>query len=170
MRYEPSTPNLTFHRMSSVDRQDAFALFSELMLRDDYFLDSRGAYVGTQSGRDAAEAALGDALSLFVDRPDYGFIFMAFENGKPVGGAAVSYAISLALGKVVAKVEHLIVTESRRRAGIGSALIEELAKHLRLIEIARLDVDVHVKNHAARDFYLGLDFEPSNEERMALVL
>jgi hypothetical protein len=45
-----------------------------------------------------------------------------------------------------------------------------LAKHLRLIEIARLDVDVHVKNQAGRDFYLDLDFEPSNEERMALVL
>jgi hypothetical protein len=42
MRHESSTPNLTFHRMSSVDRRDAFAIFSELVLRDDYFLDSRG--------------------------------------------------------------------------------------------------------------------------------
>jgi len=156
--------------MSSVDRRDAFAIFSELVLRDDYFLDSRGAYVGTQSGRDAAEAALGEALALFIDRPDYGFIIMAFESAKPVGAAAVSYAVSLALGKVVAKVEHLIVTENRRRAGIGSALIGELVRQLRLFGIARLDVDVHVKNQAARDFYLGLDFEPSNEERMALVL
>src|SRR6202140_662443 len=43
MRYEPSTPNLTFRRMSSADLRDAFAIFSELVLRDDYFLDSRGA-------------------------------------------------------------------------------------------------------------------------------
>jgi GNAT superfamily N-acetyltransferase len=95
---------------------------------------------------------------------------MALENGKPVAAAAVSYAISLALGKVVAKLEHLIVTESRRHHGIGTAFIEALAGHLRLIEIARLDVDVHLENKIGRQFYLDLDFEPSHEERMALLL
>jgi len=156
--------------MASADRREVFSLFAELVLHDDYFRDSRGAYVGTQSGRDAAEAALGEALTLFVDRDDYGFIFLALENDRPVAGAAVSYAISLSLGKVVAKIEHLIVTESRRREGIGTDLVEALAEHLRLIEIARLDVDVHLNNKAARQFYLDLDFEPSREERMALLL
>jgi GNAT superfamily N-acetyltransferase len=170
MRYELSSPGLTFRRMASADRRDVFPIFAELVLRDDYFRDSRGAYVGTQSGRDAAEAALGEALTLFVDRPDYGFIFLALEDEKPVAGAAVSYAISLALGKVVAKLEHLIVTETRRREGIGTELVEALADHLRLIEIARLDVDVHLENKAARQFYLDLDFKPSHEERMALLL
>jgi GNAT superfamily N-acetyltransferase len=161
---------LIFQRMSTADRRDVFALFSELVLEDEYYRDSRGAYVGTLSGREAAEAALGEALTLFVDRPDYGFIFIALENGKAVAGVSISYAISLSLGKVVAKLEHLIVTESRRREGIGTALIEALVKHLRLIEIARLDVDVHLKNEAGKQFYLGLDFEPSREERMALLL
>ncbi len=102
MDYEVSTSDLTFRRMSTADRRDVFALFSELVLRDDYFRDSRGAYVGTLSGREPTEAALGEALTLFVDRPDYG--------------------------------------------------------------------DVHLDNEAGKQFYRGLDFEPSHEERMALLL
>ena len=170
MRNGSTSSALTFRRMGSDDRREVFALFLELMLRDDYWLDSQGAYSGRQPARDAIEATLGEALTLFVDRPDYGFIFMALEDGRPVACAAVSYAISLSLGKVVAQVEHLVVTEARRRNGIGSALIDALANQLRTIEISRLDVDVHGANEAAKRFYLDLGFKSSHEERLALLL
>jgi len=171
MRTESGTSALTFRRMGSDDRREVFALFSQLVLRDEYWLDSHPAYSGKSAAdRTAIEAALGEALTLFVDRPDYGFVFIALENERAVACAAVSYAISLSLGKVVAQMQHLVVAEGQRRRGIGTALVEALAAQLRLIEITRLDVEVHVANEAAKEFYAQLGFKPSREERLALVL
>ena len=161
---------MTFRRMGSDDRREVFALFSQLVLRDDYRLDSQQAYSGKKPDRAQIEAALGEALTLFVDRPDYGFVFLALENERVVACASVSYAISLSLGKVVAQMQHLIVAEGQRRRGVGAALVEALTAQLRRIEIARLDVEVHVANDAAKKFYEDLGFAPSREERLALVL
>ena len=170
MRTETGTSTLTFRRMGSDDRREVFALLSQLVLRSDYRLDSQAAYSGKPPDRAAIEAALGEALTLFVDRPDYGFIFIALENEQAVACATVSYAISLSLGKVVAQMQHLVVAEGQRRRGIGSALLAALTAQLRRIEIARLDVEVHVANEAAKEFYAHLGFKPSREERFALIL
>jgi ribosomal protein S18 acetylase RimI-like enzyme len=156
--------------MGSDDRREVFALFSQLVLHDDYRLDSHTAYSGKPADRAAIEAALGEALTLFVDRPDYGFVFIALENERAVACASVSYAISLSLGNVVARMQHLVVAEGQRRRGIGTALVEALAAQLRRIEITRLDVEVHVANEAAKEFYAQLGFKASREERLALVL
>jgi GNAT superfamily N-acetyltransferase len=170
MRNGTSEPILTFRRMGSADRREAFGLLSTLMLDDEYYRDSSPAYSGSERTREAIEATLGAALSLFVDRPDYGFIFMAYDSDRAVACASVSYAISMSLGDIVAKIEHMVVAPNERRRGIGTALVEALIEHLRVIEIARLDVDVHVANEEAKQFYHALGFEPSREERMALLL
>jgi ribosomal protein S18 acetylase RimI-like enzyme len=170
MRAEPGASTLTFRRMGSDDRRDVFALFSQLVLHDDFRLDSQAAYSGRPPDRAAIEAALGEALTLFVDRPDYGFVFMALENERVVACASVSYAISLSLGKIVAQMQHLVVAEGQRRRGVGDALVAALVAQLRRIEIARLDVEVHVANEAAKQFFAQLGFKPSREERVALVL
>ncbi len=66
--------------------------------------------------------------------------------------------------------QHLVVTVERRRRGIGSELIEALIEHLRMIEIARLDVEIAIGDQLARRFYLDLGFKAAREERLALVL
>jgi len=170
MRNGTSELNLTFRRMGSDDRREAFVLLAELMLEDEYYRDSSPAYSGIERTRESIEATLGVALSLFIDRPDYGFIYMAFDNDRAVACASVSYAISMSLGDVVGKIEHLVVAAGQRRRGIGTRLVKALIDHLRVIEITRLDVDVHSANEGAKKFYRGLGFEPSREERMALVL
>jgi GNAT superfamily N-acetyltransferase len=165
-----SEPTLSFRRMSSDDRPEAFALLAELLETDAYYRDSSLAYAAPQEGAEAKEAALGQALSLFVDRPDYGFVWMGFDADRAVACATVSYAISISIGKVVARLDAFVVAPQARRRGIGSATLEALAHELHRAEIARLDANAHLANDAAKQFYIDLGFLPLREERFALAL
>jgi ribosomal protein S18 acetylase RimI-like enzyme len=156
--------------MSSIDRREAFDLLMQLLLGDEHYRDSSAAYGGSQNDREDIEAALGRALSLFIDRPDYGFVWLAIEHERAVGAAVLGYGISVSVGAVAANLECLIVAEGQRDRGIGSALLDALAIELRGGEIARLDVTVHVDNAGAQRFYRNYGFIPTHEERMAFLL
>ncbi len=156
--------------MSSSERPDVFELLSEYFASDPFHRESAEAYRGTPFERDLSDAALAQGLGLFIDRPDYGFVWLAFEDGRVVGCAAVGYGISLSLGRVVASLDLLTVAPAARRRGVGVELLESLVAELESAEVARLDVGVHERNEAARRFYSGLGFEFLHEERMALVL
>jgi ribosomal protein S18 acetylase RimI-like enzyme len=170
MQNGTSEPLLEFRRMASVDRREAFDVLLELLLGDDHYRASSAAYGGGQNGREDVEAALARALSLFIDRPDYGFVWLAFENGSVVGAAVLGYGISVSIGALAANLECLIVTERERGRGIGGELLDSLAVELRRIEIERLDVTVHVENAGAQRFYREYGFVPTHEERMAFLL
>jgi ribosomal protein S18 acetylase RimI-like enzyme len=181
MQNGTSEPLLEFRRMASVDRHEAFDVLLELLLGDDHYRASSAAYGGGQNGREDVEAALARALSLFIDRPDYGFVWLAFENGSVVGAAVLGYGISVSIGALAANLECLIVTErergrgigpvdEERERGIGGELLDSLAVELRRIEIERLDVTVHVENAGAQRFYREYGFVPTHEERMAFLL
>src|SRR5271165_746744 len=156
--------------MTSGDRGQAYELLLDLLLNDEYFRDSSEAYAGPPAGRAAVEARLGAALALFVDRPDYGFVWMAFEGERAVGCAAVAYSISLPLGALTASVEHAVVAPGQRRRGIGTQMFEVLIEQLRRAEIARVDVSVHAANIAGNEFYTSLGFLPTNEQRLSLIV
>ncbi len=80
------------------------------------------------------ESALAEALALFVDRPDYGFVWLAYDDGIPAACVSIAYAISTETGGLVADLRDLWVAEPRRRRGIGSALLATL--HARLAQLA----------------------------------
>ncbi|MGP6191237.1 MAG: N-acetyltransferase family protein [Vulcanimicrobiaceae bacterium] len=170
MLNDASEALLSFRRMTSGDRPEAFALLSELFARDAYYRDSSLAYGASQDNPEANEAALGRALSLYIDRPDYGFVWLGFDDDRPVACAAVSYAISASLGDVVARLDCFMVAPRARRHGIGSATLEALARELKGAEIARLDASAHLANDAAKQFFIDLGFLPLREERFALGL
>jgi GNAT superfamily N-acetyltransferase len=88
------------------------------------------------------EAALGDALALFVDRPDYGFVWLAYDDDVPAACVSVSYAISTQAGGLAAELRDLYVAEERRRRGIGSALIATLHGRLDQLGIARIETGI----------------------------
>jgi GNAT superfamily N-acetyltransferase len=170
MRNLTSEPLLHFRRMTSGDRREAHALLLELLARDAFYSDSREAYAGDRAQGPGVEAALGAALTLFLDRPDYGFVWMSFEGERAVGCALVSYAISPALGEIVANLEGVVVAPGQRRRGIGTQMLEALATQLKAAEIARLDVCVNQRNAAGREFCIALGFLPTYEERYALLI
>jgi len=88
------------------------------------------------------EATLGDALTLFVEREDYGFVWLAYRETIPVGCASVGYAIATDAGGVIALVRDLYVAPEERRAGIATALLASLHARLDALEIKRVDIPV----------------------------
>lgn len=86
------------------------------------------------------EAALGEALSLFVERPDYGFVWLSYVDDLPVACCSVSLGIDTSAGGIVATVRDLFVVPERRRLGIGSALLITLHGRLAQLETVRIDV------------------------------
>jgi GNAT superfamily N-acetyltransferase len=93
------------------------------------------------------EAALGDALALFVDRPDYGFVWLAYADGIPVACVSASFGISTETGGLFAELRDLWVVPERRRQGIGSALLATL--HGRLDQLGVTLIDAPVPHDAA---------------------
>jgi len=85
------------------------------------------------------EAALGDALALFVDRPDYGFIWLAYADGIPVACVSVAFGISTESGGVLATLRDLWVDAAYRRRGIGSALLATLHGRLDQLDVREID-------------------------------
>ena len=104
--------------MASAERYDAYALMEQ-------FCDQ--------------PAALGDALTLFVDRPDYGFIWLAYDDGVPAACVSVGFAISTEAGGLAAEMRDLFVAPAHRRRGIGSALVITLQARLDQLDVRRTE-------------------------------
>jgi GNAT superfamily N-acetyltransferase len=151
-------------RMSAASRADALALLKGFLTEDEHYLDSSRAY------GDGGEAALEAALDLFLNRPELGFVWLAFEDAEPVAVCVVCFAISTSLGKVVAKLDDVFVVAGKQGRGIGAAHLSSLKEELRRMGVGRIDTSVHLHNDAARRFYERHGFQPLNEERLACVL
>ena len=150
--------------MTSSAIDDAFRLLSAFLREDEHYADSSAAY------GDRGSDALAQALRLFLERQDLGFVWLAYRRGEPVAVCVVSFAISTSLGSVVAKLDDVYVAPAHRRQGVGAAHFESLVSELKSLQIGRVDTSVHTANVAARDFYVRLGFRPLHEERLALVL
>jgi GNAT superfamily N-acetyltransferase len=103
------------------------------------------------------EALLGEALALYVDRPDYGFIWLAYDDGIPAACVSAAYAISTETGGLIAALRDLWVVRDRRRRGIGSALLATLHGRLDQLDVTR--VEASLPNDAAlRAFFAARSY------------
>jgi len=84
-------------------------------------------------------AALGEALSLFIDRPDFGFVWLAYLDDHPAACASASLGIDTETGGLLATVRDLFVTPELRRRGIGSALLLTLHGRLKALDVTRIE-------------------------------
>ena len=150
--------------MTAADVPQAFELLSAFLTADEHYLESSSAY-GDQGIR-----GLNDALDLFLERPELGFVWLAFSDGRIAATSVVSYAISTSMGSVVAKLDDVYVRPDQRGKGTGTAFIESLKQQLRKEAVTRIDVAVHLNNPEARRFYEKLGFVPLNEERLACLV
>jgi ribosomal protein S18 acetylase RimI-like enzyme len=157
-------PVITCRKMGAADVSDAFEMLTAFLSEDQHYLDSSKAY-GDQGLR-----GLNDALDLFLERPELGFVWMAFDEAGVSAVCVVCYAISTSMGSVVAKLDDVSVKPDRRGKGVGSELLERLKAQLRKESVTRIDVAVHKENPEARRFYEKLGFISLNEERMAAVI
>jgi ribosomal protein S18 acetylase RimI-like enzyme len=150
--------------MTAGDVSDAFELLSAFLTEDEHYLASSKAY------GDRGVQGLNDALDLFLEQPELGFVWMAYDENGLAGICVVCYAISTSMGAVVAKLDDVSVEETRRGQGIGTALVDQLKRQLTKEAVSRIDVGVHLENPEARKFYERLGFVALNEERLACVI
>jgi ribosomal protein S18 acetylase RimI-like enzyme len=155
---------ITCRKMTAADVSEAFGMLQTFLAEDEHYLASSKAY------GDRGFKGLNDALDLFLERPELGFVWMAFDEDGAAGICVISYAISTSMGAVVAKLDDVSVKGDRQGTGIGTALLENLKVQLRNEAVARIDVAVHLDNPEARRFYEKLGFNPLREERLACVI
>src|SRR5215475_6830119 len=106
--------------MRAVDVHDAFQMLSDFLSADEHYLASSQAY------GDLGLQGLNNALDLFLEHPELGFVWMAYDENGVAGICVVCYAISTSMGSVVAKLDDVSVKADRRGAGIGTALLDQL--------------------------------------------
>ena len=148
----------------AADVSEAFEMLRAFLNEDEHYLASSKAY------GDKGFQGLNDALDLFLEQPELGFVWIAYDHDEVAGICVVCYAISTSMGAVVAKLDDVSVKRDRRGQGIGTALLEQLKDQLRKESVTRIDVAVHVDNPEARRFYEALGFVGLNEERLACVI
>jgi len=155
---------VTCRKMTAADVRDAFEMLSAFLGEDEHYLASSRAY------GDLGLKGLNDALDLFLESPELGFIWMAFDERGAAAICVIAYAISTSMGSVVAKLDDVSVKPDRRGQGVGTALLDQLKQQLRKEGITRIDVAVHMENPEARRFYEKVGFVRLNEERLACVI
>ena len=155
---------VTCRKMNAAEVPDAFKMLSAFLTADEHYRASSKAY------GDRGFQGLNDALDLFLECPDLGFVWLAYDEQGVAGICVICYAISTSMGSMVAKLDDVSVREDRRGKGIGTAMIEQLKEQLRKESVTRIDVAVHIENPEGRKFYERLGFLALNEERLASVI
>ena len=150
--------------MRAADVRDAFEMLSKFLTADEHYLASSKAY------GDLGVKGLNDALDLFLEHPELGFVWMAFDDKGAAAVCVVCYAISTSMGAIVAKLDDVSVKDDRRGKGVGTELIDRLKDQLRAESVTRIDVAVHLENPDARRFYEKSGFVRLNEERLSCII
>ena len=105
---------------------------------------------------DAAEAAR--RFARFASYPDYA-VYLAEEDGVPVGTFALLVMDNLAHGGAPAGVvESVVVAEGRRGQGIGRAMMRFAMERCAAAGCYKLVLSSNVRREAAHRFYEDLGF------------
>ena len=155
-------------RMTAATKADARALLGAFLGDDAHYLASAAAY------GDGGPEALDRALDLFVARPELGFVWLAWADDGgarvAVGACVACRAISTSRGGIVAKLDDVTIRPGWQGRGVGGAMLDALAAHLRAEGVSRVDTACHRDNAGAWRFYERLGFRPLDEERIAKLL
>jgi GNAT superfamily N-acetyltransferase len=151
-------------RMTAAEVPAAARLLEAFFAQDEFYRDSSGAY------GDAGVPPIGRALDKFLQQPELGFVWLAFDGSRPVGICVICHAISTSLGEVVGELDDVFIADGARGKGAGSAMLRALAAELKRTGVLRIDTAVHKRNAEAARFYARLGFKPLHEERLALLL
>jgi len=151
-------------RMNARTRAAAGDLIASFLAADAHYRDSAASY------GDGGRPALERALDLFLAHPEIGFVWLARSQDEIVGACVVCYAISTSRGTRVAKLDDVTIGEAWQGRGVGTALRETLAAHLRAEGVTRIDTACHRDNAGAWRFYERLGFQSLREERLARLL
>ena len=164
-RAKSAAAALRCHVMNARTRSAAAELLGAFLADDAHYRASAAHY------GDGGRPALERALDLFLAHPAIGFVWLASDAGGTLAGACVvCHAISTSRGALVAKLDDVTIRDGWQGRGVGTAMLDALAAHLRERGAGRIDTACHRDNAGAWRFYERLGFRPLDEERLALLL
>lgn len=101
-------------------------------------------------------------LSLILDNPALGRLFVLRDQGRVAGMANVLITVSTAEGCRVAVLEDVIVRNEYRSKGLGRRLVEHILCWAGMEGMTRVTLLADRDNRAALDFYRKLGFKHSH--------
>jgi rubredoxin/GNAT superfamily N-acetyltransferase len=110
---------------------------------------------------DADSEAQSRGLSMIIENPGYGRIFVCEIDGTIQGMVLLLFTVSTFLGKKVALLEDMIVAPAWRGKGIGSLLIEHAVGVASKEGFGRITLLTDNDNESAQQFYRSKGFSKS---------
>ena len=101
-------------------------------------------------------------LSLILDEPALGRLFVLRVNGQVAGMANALITVSTAEGSKVLLLEDVIVSRAHRGGGYGRKLVEHVLDWAKQQGMTRVTLLADRDNAPALDFYRALGFEGSH--------
>jgi GNAT superfamily N-acetyltransferase len=109
-------------------------------------------------------------LSLILQHPDTGRLFIARQQGQVIAMVSLLFTISTALGGRVALLEDMVVHPHFRGKGIGTQLLSFAIDDARRQQVLRITLLTDDDNHSAQHLYKNHGFQPSSMQAWRLVL
>ena len=124
-----------------------------------------GAVGDTPPGLDDVRERLAELL----EEPRARVLVVEDDNGSVVGVVSLWIKPDLAHGDSVVEVPMLIVSEGRRREGIGKLLMEEVQGLAAESGASLIELVATTQNSAAREFYRSLGFVETDHVTLEFV-
>jgi ribosomal protein S18 acetylase RimI-like enzyme len=157
---------------ASVERKDTLA---ELRVREATAEDAEtiqslagelaGAVGDSPPGLENVSARLAELLEETRAR----VLVVEDEEGAVVGAASLWLKPDLAHGDTVAEVPMLVVSEDRRREGVGKLMMEEVQRLAAENEANLIELVATTQNSPAREFYRSLGFVETDHVTLEFV-
>ena len=109
-------------------------------------------------------------LTKIITCPEIGNVILARKEEKVVGMVNLLFSVSTALGKRVALLEDMIITQSTRQAGIGTKLLTEAISYAKAEGCKRITLLTDTTNIDAQRFYKKQGFALSTMVPMRLAI
>jgi GNAT superfamily N-acetyltransferase len=100
--------------------------------------------------RPRTESLLRDLL----EEPLRGACWLAEADGRPLGYLLAVFVFSLEHGGLMAEIDEVFVSADARSTGTGSMLVSRAERDLAERGLVRLQLQLGVDNHRARQFYV----------------
>jgi ribosomal protein S18 acetylase RimI-like enzyme len=128
------------------------------LMRDYYAFD------GHHYDREPAREALLGLLS----NPNFGFAWLVFDSGTPVGYIVLCFGYSLEYLGRDAFIDEFYLIESYRGRGWGRKTLEFVVEQARQHQVRAIHLEVVQRNTAALEFYRKLGFQDHGHHLMSL--
>ncbi len=117
-----------------------------------------GELAGTVGDPTPDPGSVETRLAELLEEPRARVLVAEDDDGVVVGVASLWIKPDLAHGDTVVEVPMLVVSEERRREGVGKLLMEEVQRLAAENEANLIELVATTHNTAARDFYRSLGF------------